>query len=326
VQTFEHLRPRTVPEAVRLLADHPGAEVIAGGTDLVTLMRDGIRTPTHLVDINGLDLDRVSWMPGGGVRIGALCRNSIVDPELDRAYPVLGTALRAGASPQIRNRATFGGNLLQSVRCPYFRLPEFACNRRSPGAGCAALHGDSRLHATFGTSENCIAVHPSDCAVALLALDAEVLVESSSGTRRIPVADLHRLPGDTPHDEHELRRDELITAVELPANPSAVRSTYVKSRERGSYAFALASAAVVVDARGGVVRRSRVCLGGVTPAPWRSTAAEQALQGRRFDAAAIEAAADAATRDARTRPDNAYKVDLVHGVVRQALTELTEQP
>lgn len=325
MEIFEHLRPRTVPEAVRLLADHPGAEVIAGGTDQVTLMRDGIRTPTHLVDINGLDLDRVSWKPGGGVRIGALCRNALVDPELERAYPVLGKALRAGASPQIRNRATFGGNLLQGVRCAYFRLPEFACNRRTPGTGCAALHGDSRLHAIFGASENCIAVHPSDCVVALLALDAEVHVQSARGSRRIPVAELHRLPGETPHEEHLLRRDELITAVELPANAAAARSTYVKARERGSFAFALASAAIVVDARGGVVRRSRVSLGGVAPKPWRSIAAEEALQGRQLDAAAIEAAAEAATRDARTRPDNAYKVDLTYGVVRQALTELREQ-
>lgn len=325
MQTFKHLRPRTVPEAVRLLAEHPEAEVIAGGTDLVTLMRDGIRTPTHLVDINGVDLDRVSWQPGGGVRIGALYRNALADPRLERTYPVLGKALRAGASPQIRNRATFGGNLLQGVRCPYFRLPEFACNRRAPGSGCAALHGDSRLHAIFGTSENCIAVHPSDCAVALLALDAQVLVDSVRGSRRIPVAEFHRLPGETPHEEHLRRRDELITAVELPAMSSLARSTYVKSRERGSYAFALASAAVVVDVRGGVVRRSRVCLGGVAPKPWRSTAAEKALQGREFDTAAIEAAAEAATRDARTRPDNAYKVDLAYGVVRQALTELREQ-
>jgi xanthine dehydrogenase YagS FAD-binding subunit len=323
MKTFEHLRPRTVPEAVRLLTDLPGAEVIAGGTDLVTLMRDGIRTPTHLVDINGLDLGRVSWRPGGGVRIGAMCRNALVDAGLERAYPVLGKALRAGASPQIRNRATFGGNLLQGVRCPYFRLPEFACNRRTPGTGCAALNGDSRQHAIFGTSESCIAVHPSDCAVALLALDAEVLVDSTRGSRRIPVAEFHRLPGETPHEEHLLRRDELITAVELPGPVG--RSTYVKSRERGSYAFALASAAVVVDVRGGVVRRSRVCLGGVAPKPWRSAAAEKALQGRRFDAAAIEAAAEAATRDAQTRPDNAYKVDLAYGVVRQALTELREQ-
>ncbi|CAM3416837.1 xanthine dehydrogenase family protein subunit M [Kibdelosporangium persicum] len=325
MRTFDYTSPRTVDEAVRLLADHPGADVIAGGTDLVTLLRDGIRTPTHLVDVNGLGLDEVSWQPGGAVRIGALCRNAIDDPALGRAYPVLVKALRAGASPQIRNRATFGGNLLQSVRCPYFRLPEFACNRRTPGAGCAALHGDSRHHAIFGTSENCIAVHPSDCAVALLALDAHVLVQSTRGTRRIPVAELHRLPGRTPHEEHALRRDELITAVELPAGPFGAHSTYVKARDRASFAFALASAAAVVAVRGGVVRRSRICLGGVAPKPWRSTAAEEALRGRPLDDAVIEAAADAATRDAQTRPDNAYKVDLVHGVVRQALTELREQ-
>jgi xanthine dehydrogenase YagS FAD-binding subunit len=322
MRTFQHLRPRDVDDAVRLLAAHPGAEVIAGGTDLVTLMRDGIRTPTHLVDINGLALDRVSWKPGGSVRIGALYRNAMDDPGLERAYPVLAKALRAGASPQIRNRATFGGNLLQGVRCPYFRLPEFACNRRTPGAGCAALDGDSRRHAIFGASERCVAVHPSDCAVALVALNADVLVQSTRGTRRIPVTELHLLPGDTPQDEHQLRRDELITAVELPASPPGARSTYVKARERGSFAFALASAAVVVELRGGVVRRATVCLGGVAPKPWRAAAAERVLRDRQLDTETIEAAADAATRDAETRPDNEYKVDLVHGVVRQALTEL----
>lgn len=324
MRSFEHLRPRTVDSAVRLLAEHPGAEVIAGGTDLVTLMRDGIRNPTHLVDINGLDLDGVHWMPGGRVRIGALCRNAVDDPELERAYPVLVKALRSGASPQIRNRATFGGNVLQGVRCAYYRLPEFPCNRRAPGSGCAALLGDSHQHAIFGGSESCIAVHPSDCAVALLALDAEVYVRSVRGTRRLPVAELHRLPGDAPHEEHRIRRDELILAVELRASRPGTRSTYVKARERGSYAFALASAAAVLEVRGGVVRDARICLGGVAPTPWRSAAAERALRGRRFDAAAAEAAAEAATREARPRRDNAYKTDLVHGVVRQALTELME--
>lgn len=323
MDTFEYLRPDSVREAVRLLKDLPDAHVIAGGTDLVTLLRDGVRRPSHVVDVNGLALDQVRWTQGG-VRIGALCRNALDDRRLAEAYPVLTRALRAGASPQIRNRATFGGNVLQGVRCPYYRLPEFACNRREPGSGCASIDGDGRQQAIFGTSDACIAVHPSDCAVALLALDATVLVQDAGGARRIPIGEFHRLPGDTPHEEHALRRSELIVAVELPASPFAARSTYVKFRERSSYAFALASAAAAVQVRDGVVREARVCLGGVAPKPWRAYAAEEALAGRRFDAAAIDAAADAATRGARPREDNAYKVELVRGVVRQALTELRE--
>jgi len=324
VDTFEYRRPGTVREALRLVAGHPDAEIIAGGTDLVTLLRDRLRTPARLVDINGLPLDGLRWSRDG-VRIGALCRNAVDDPRLAAAYPVLVEALRAGASPQIRNRATFGGNLLQGVRCPYFRLPEFACNRREPGAGCAAVDGDGRLLAIFGTSAACIAVHPSDCAVALLALDATVVVEGVRGTRRIPVGDLHRLPGATPHEEHTLRDGELVVAVEVPASPFAARSTYVKFRERASYAFALASAGVAVHSERGVVRDARVCLGGVAPKPWRARAAESALRGRRLDEATIEAAADAATEGARPRPDNTYKVDLVRGVVRRALTELRRE-
>jgi xanthine dehydrogenase YagS FAD-binding subunit len=323
VDTFEYKRPSAVREAVRLIAGRKDVEVIAGGTDLVTLLRDRVRTPARLVDINGLSLDGLRWSRDG-VRIGALCRNAVDDPRLAATYPVLVRALRSGASPQIRNRATFGGNLLQSVRCPYFRQPEFACNRREPGAGCAGIEGDGRLLGIFGTSASCIAVHPSDCAVALLALDATVVAEGPRGTRRIPVGDLYRLPGDTPHEEHTLHDGELVVAVEVPASPLASRSTYVKFRERASYAFALASAAVAVHSEHGMVRDVRVCLGGVAPKPWRAQAAEHALRGRRLDEATIGAAAEAATEGARPRPDNAYKVELIRGVVRQALTDLRE--
>ncbi|GAA1585950.1 xanthine dehydrogenase family protein subunit M [Actinomadura kijaniata] len=320
--SFHYTRARHVSEALRILAGDEGARLVAGGTDLSTLVRDGIVAPTHLVDVNGLGLDGIEWPRGGGVRIGALCRNAVDDPRLRRAYPVLVEALRSGASPQIRNRASFGGNLLQQTRCAYFRLPEFACNRRAPGAGCSAARGDGHLQAVFGASPHCVAVHPSDLAVALQALDAVVVTEGPRERRRIPVDRFFRLPGATPHITTELRRDEVVTAVELPDAPFARRSRYVKFRERASYAFALVSAAVAVEERGGTVRSARIALGGVAAKPWRSTAAEQALVGRRLDEAAIAAAGDAATAGARPGRGGGHKVELVRRVVRQALTEL----
>lgn len=322
MEPFQYVRARSVGEAVGLLARHPRAEVIAGATDLTTLMRDGIRRPSHLIDVNGLALDEISALPDGGLRIGALCRNATDDQRIVRGFPVLAEALRSGASPQIRNRATFGGNLLQRVRCPYYRLPEFACNRRDPDSGCAALDGDSSRHAILGTSGSCIAVHPSDCAVALQALDAEVVVRGPRGERRIPIDAFHRLPGRTPEREVMLRDDEIILAVELPGRASSAHSHYVKFRERASYAFALASAAVAVEVRGGTVRSARIALGGVAPKPWRARAAERALLGRPFGEDAIDAASRAATSGAAPRPDNTYKVSLAQAVVRRALTEL----
>lgn len=322
METFQHVKPHTVQAALRVLATEPGAVVVAGGTDLVTLMRDGIARPSHLVDVNGLPLDRLEWQPDGGVHIGALCRNAVDDARLRQQYPVLVEALRSGASPQIRNAATFGGNLLQRVRCPYYRMPEFACNRRDPGSGCASLAGDSHRQAVFGTSTACIAVHPSDCAVALLALDATVVVQSQRGTHRIPIGEFHRLPGDAPQREHVLRRDELIVAIDVPATPFAKHSHYLKFRDRASFAFALASAAVAVELRRGLVWSSRIALGGVAAKPWRSYPAEAELLGRRFTVTAINDAAEAAAQGAHPQEDNGYKVELVRRVVRQALTEL----
>jgi xanthine dehydrogenase YagS FAD-binding subunit len=234
-------------------------------------------TPTHLVDIDGLPLDRLEWLPDGGVRIGALCRNAVGDPRLRRQYPVLAEALQSG---------------------------------------------DSHRQAVFGTSEACVAVHPSDCAVALLALDATVVVRGPQGTRPVPVGELHRLPGNAAHHEHVLRRDELVVAIELPARPFAARSRYLKFRDRASSAFAPVSAAVAVELRGGRVYSSRIALGGVAPKPWRSYAAEAALLGRPLTGSAVRDAAAAATEGARPRRDNAYKVELVRRVVRRALTEL----
>jgi xanthine dehydrogenase YagS FAD-binding subunit len=319
MRTFRLTRPTTLDEAVHALGADPTAQAIAGGTDLVTLMRDGVSTPSTLVDLSGLGLDRVELRPGGTIRIGALCPNATDDRHLRTELPVVAEALRSGASPQIRTMATFGGNLLQRTRCPYFRLPEFACNRRHPGSGCAAADGDNAKHAIFGASPACVAVHPSDLAVALQAVDAEILVAGPRGRRRIPIDELHRLPGTTPQTEHSLRRGEMIVAVE--ARPWR-HSHYLKFRDRASFAFALVSAAVAVDVRGGVVRTARVALGGVAAKPWRATAAERALTGRPLDAAAIEAAAEAATDGAQPLPHNGYKVELVRRVVNRALTEL----
>ncbi|WP_433336633.1 FAD binding domain-containing protein [Spirillospora sp. CA-294931] len=319
---FHYTRATRVSEALRVLAEDRDAAFVAGGTDLVTLVRDGIAAPSHLVDLNGLGLDRVEWQRGGGVRIGALCRNAVDDSRLRRAYPVLAQALRSGASAQIRNRATFGGNLLQQTRCPYYRLPEFACNRRRPGSGCSAAEGDGHLQAIFGASPHCVAVHPSDMAVALQALDAVILTERPGERRRIPVDRFFRLPGTTPHLGTELARGELVTGVELPAAPFARNSRYVKFRERTSYAFALVSAAVAVELRGGEVRSARIALGGVAAKPWRSPEAERALVGRPLDERSIAAAGEAAAAGARPRRDNGYKVELVRRVVRRALTEL----
>ncbi|TDD02834.1 FAD binding domain-containing protein [Nonomuraea diastatica] len=317
-------RPRGIDEALRILGRDRQAIPVAGSTDLVTLLRDGIRATSHLVDLNGLGLDEIHWLPGGGVRIGALVRNAVADTRLRRAYPVLAEALRSGASPQIRNRATFGGNVLQQTRCTYYRLPEFACNRRSPGSGCAAIQGDSSRHAIFGASNQCVAVHPSDLSVALQALEAVVLAQSTAGRRRIPVDAFFRLPGTTPHVASELRPGELITGIELPASDHAATSRYVKFRERTSYAFALVSAAVAIEVRDGVVRTARVALGGVAAKPWRSTAAEQALTGNRLTEETITAAGEAAADGARPLRHNKHKVELVKRVVRTALTDLEQ--
>ncbi|MHC0433782.1 FAD binding domain-containing protein [Streptomyces sp. O3] len=322
MRTFHYSRPREVSQAVALLAADPDARVIAGGTDQVTLLRDGVRAPSRLVDIGDLPWDRVQWRRDGGVRIGALCRNAPLDARLGERYPLLAQALASGASPQIRNMASFGGNLLQGVRCPYLRAGDFPCNRRDPGSGCAAVDGDSSHHAVFGASESCAAVHPSDLAVALRALDAAVRVVGPDGRRTIPIDTLHRLPGGAPHREHTLRAGELIESVELPPQPRGRRSRYLKFRDRASFAFALVSAAVVVDLADGEVRRARIALGGVAPKPWRCTAAEKALTGRELTESTIAAAARAATEGAAPRPDNAYKVTLISRVVRRALTEL----
>jgi xanthine dehydrogenase YagS FAD-binding subunit len=309
--TFE--RARTPAEAAAAAARTPGARFIAGGTNLVDLMKLQIETPPHLIDVNGLALDRIEPVPGGGLRIGALVRNTdlAADARVRKDYAVLSRALLAGASGQLRNKATTAGNLLQRTRCPYFYDTAQACNKRKPGSGCSALDGINRQHAIVGTSDACIATHPSDMAVAMRVLDATVeTVQPSGTTRTIPIADFHRLPGNTPQRETALEPGELITAVTLPA-PVGGRHEYRKVRDRASYAFALVSVAAIVQQGG----RGRVALGGVAHKPWRMEAAEAALpNGAGGFSAQLLAGA-------RTTEHNAFKRTLVERLLTDVLQE-----
>jgi xanthine dehydrogenase YagS FAD-binding subunit len=315
MQTFEFVKAESIEKA---LATAPSARFVAGGTTLVDLMKLSVETPATVVDINALPLSQIEKLPAGGLRIGALVRNSDLawHPDVQSAYAVLSQALLSGASPQLRNMATTGGNLLQRTRCAYFREPTagtpggYGCNKRSPGTGCAALEGFNRTHAVLGTSDHCIATHPSDMCVAMAALDAVILVEGPKGKRTIPFAEFHKLPGDTPNIENSLEPGELVTYVDLPKPVDGARSVYLKLRDRASYEFALASAAVVAKVEGGHIRYVRVALGGVGTKPWRSHEAEHALEGKPANAATFRAAAEAALAAAHPRTDNAFKVEL----------------
>ena len=278
MRPFAYVKPDDVETAV-LAAGKPGAKFLGGGTNLVDLMREGIERPDTVVDVTGLPFDTVDELPGGGLRIGAMVRNSALaaDPRVRARYPVLSQALLCGASGQLRNMATVGGNLLQRTRCPYFYDVASACNKREPGSGCDALDGFNRGCAILGVSESCIATHPSDMCVALAALDAVVEVRGADGTRRIPLTDFHRLPGDTPEIETTLAPGDLVTAVELP--PVAAGSRYRKVRDRASYAFALVSVAAALRVSDGIVTEVRLALGGVAPKPWRAREAERLLVG-----------------------------------------------
>ena len=321
---FSFSTAESATAALRLAAEDRGARYLAGGTTLVDLMKLDVEQPTQLIDITALPLGDVSVLPNGALHVGAMVRNSDLahNEEVRRRYPMLSQALLAGASGQLRNMATTGGNLLQRTRCPYFRDTAMPCNKREPGTGCSALHGENRGHAVLGTSEACIATHPSDMAVALVALDAVVRTTRPEGERVIPIAELHRLPGDHPEIETTLFAGELITAVDIPALPFASRSLYLKVRDRASYAFALASAAVALDLDGGTVRDARVALGGIGTVPWRSRAAEDALCGRPAGVATYRAAADAALAGAVPRKDNAFKIELARRTLVRALTRV----
>jgi xanthine dehydrogenase YagS FAD-binding subunit len=297
------------------------SKFIAGGTNMLDLMKLNIETPKQVVDINKLSLYKIEELPNGGVRIGALVKNSDLSyhPYIIKNFPVLSEALLSGASPQLRNMATTGGNLMQRTRCPYFYNTDFACNKRLPGSGCAAISGYNRMNAVLGTSDKCIATHPSDMCVALAALGAVVHVQGIKGTRTIPFADFHLLPGQTPHIEHNLKQDELITHVEIPALPFAAKSHYLKVRDRASYEFALTSAAVALDIQNGTIRGARIALGGVGTKPWRSLEAEKALIGAPANADTYRKAAEIALALAKPYKDNAFKVELAKRTLVRAL-------
>ena len=321
---FEYARPASVAEAVKAGAV-PGAAYLAAGTNLVDLMKGGVMRPGHVVDISRLPgLDRIETLPGGGVRVGALVRNSDLayDPAFAKHYPAVAEALLSGASAQLRNAATVGGNLLQRTRCAYFYDTASACNKRAPGAGCDAVGGETRLHAILGWSEHCIATNPSDFCVPLVALGAIVEVEGASGRRDIPLESFHRLPGATPERETELQPGELIIAVRLPADAAgfAGHARYLKVRERTSYAFAVVSAAAALRMEGGMIAEARVALGGVALKPWRAHEAEAILMGATPDAASFRRAAEAALADAEPSGDNAFKIELARRIVVRALT------
>jgi xanthine dehydrogenase YagS FAD-binding subunit len=308
------------------LTDGDHSRFLAGGTTLLDLMKLEVERPERIIDINALALASVEERDDGTVRIGALVRNSDLaqHPLIRERYPVVSQALLAGASPQLRNMATTAGNLLQRTRCWYFRDTAMPCNKRHPGSGCSALEGQNRIHAVLGTSEHCIATHPSDLAVALAALDARVLVRGADGDRAIPLDDFYLLPGDHPERETTLRPAELITAVDLPPLPFARRSTYEKVRDRESFAFALASAAVAVDLDGRRIRGARIALGGVGTRPWRASSAEEALAGKEIGAASWDLASRAALEGAVARSHNAFKIELARRTLVRALARAAE--
>jgi len=327
VQSFSYTRATDLDGAIKALAADPHAAVVAGATELANWLKDGIRAPSTLIDINALPLAGIESRPDG-LRIGALARNADVAREgaVRTGYPVVAEALEKGASAQIRNMATVGGNLLQRTRCPYFRETSFPCNKRLPSSGCAAQTGPHRGHAILGGSDACIATHPGDLAVALVALDAVVQVQGPAGPRAIPLDEFYLLPGDTPERENLLQHDELIVAVEVPAGPYAARSRYLKVRDRESYEFALVSVAACLELDGGTVRSARIALGGVGTKPWRARAAEAVLAGRPLDADALAAAEAASVEGARPLPDNRFKVTLAARAVARALELAASEP
>jgi xanthine dehydrogenase YagS FAD-binding subunit len=323
MKNFDYVRPTSISDAVAAAAV-PGAVYLASGTNLLDLMKGGISRPDRLVDVTRLPgLDRIEPLADGGVRIGAMVRNADLahDVEFARAFPAIAEALLSGASAQLRNAATVGGNILQRTRCAYFYDSASACNKRQPGAGCDARDGENRLHAVLGWSEACIATHPSDFCVPLVALDAVVEIEGRHGRREIALDALHRLPGDTPEHESELEPGDLIVALRLPADARgfSAHARYLKVRERTSYAFAVASAAVALRIEQGVIRDARLALGGVAAKPWRARAAEHYLAGRQPDAVSFFHAAEAALADAKPSGNNGFKIELARRIIVRAL-------
>ncbi|MBO0792442.1 MAG: xanthine dehydrogenase family protein subunit M [Ktedonobacteraceae bacterium] len=318
---------KAVDEQAALHAYRASTKYVAGGTNLLDLMKLHVETPEHVIDITGLPLGDITLL-GEGVRIGALVRNSALayHPLIVARYPMLSQALLAGASPQLRNMATVGGNLLQRTRCLYFRDTTYPCNKRHPGSGCTALTSENRGHAVLGGSDQCVAVMPSDLCVALAALDAVVQIKGSDGERAVPLVDFHLLPGDHPERETVLAPGELITAVDLPALPFATHSLYRKMRDRASYAFALVSVAAALDTEDGIIKAARLALGGVGTKPWRAWEAEAALVGQPANEASYRAAAEVALRDARPLQHNGFKIEMAKRAMTRALVTLGALP
>ncbi|UKY54061.1 FAD binding domain-containing protein [Streptomyces inhibens] len=327
MREFGYQRVFDVPGAVAQLGADPDARYLGGGTNLVDLMKAGVERPALLIDVRELPLDGIETTDDGGLRIGATVTNSdlAAHPEVRRRYPALAQAVLAGASGQLRNMATVGGNLLQRTRCGYFADLAKPCNKRVPGSGCPAIEGEHHNHAILGASEHCVAIHPSDMGVALAAFDAVISYETADGPGELSLAEFYLPVGDTPHVETALPSGALITGVTLPPTPVAAVSRYRKVRERASYAFAIGSIAAALDVQDGVVREVRLALGAVASRPWRAREAERVLTGGPASADAFAAAADAELAAAKTLPHNGYKVTLMRNLVVAMLTELTEE-
>jgi len=317
---FEYQRVLTPKSAIAAINKNSNTYFLAGGTNLIDLIKSGVTIPDRLVDINNLPLSTIE-QTATGIRIGALAHNSDVSehPLVVKNFPLLSLALKAGASPQLRNMATTGGNMMQRTRCHYFYDTAMPCNKRAPGTGCGAIGGYNRMHAIFGASEKCIAVHPSDMCIALVALDATVNVVGAKGERKIAFADFHRLPGDNPEKDNTLQKGELIMSVDIPSNNFAAHSYYLKVRDRASYAFALVSAGVALNMKGNTIQEARLAMGGVAHKPWRLTAAEAFLKGKSATEDNFKQAADLAMKNAKAYGENDFKLTLAPNTVVEAL-------
>jgi xanthine dehydrogenase YagS FAD-binding subunit len=326
MNSFTYTRASDVANAISEVTTNDRAKFIAGGTNLIDLMKENVARPSHLVDITRLPLSRIEDTADGGLRLGALVTNAdtAYNEQVEKRYPLLSKAILAGATAQLRNMATNGGNLMQRTRCYYFYDVATPCNKRDPGTGCSAINGFNRIHAILGTSEQCIATHPSDMCVALAALEAVVRVTGKNSERAIPFAEFHRLPGDTPHMDTNLQPDEIITAVDLPAKGFAEHHTYLKLRDRTSYAFALVSVAAALEMDGDRIEEARLALGGVAHKPWRDRQAEAMLNGKSATQENLQKVAEAIVRDAKGFGYNTFKIELAKRAIVRALKQATE--
>jgi xanthine dehydrogenase YagS FAD-binding subunit len=326
VNSFSYTRAGDVASAVNEIAVDSNAKFIAGGTNLIDLMKENVARPSRLIDITRLPLDKIEETEDGGLRIGALVSNAdaAYDERIENRYPLLSQAILAGASQQLRNMATTGGNLMQRTRCYYFYDTATPCNKRDPGTACSAINGFNRIHSILGASEACIATHPSDMCVALAALEATVRVTGKNGDRAIPFAEFHRLPGDTPQTDTSLLADEIITAVDLPSKGFADNHVYLKIRDRASYAFALVSVAAALEMNGNKIKEARIALGGVAHKPWRDTEAEATLKGKEAVKEHFQNVAEAILRDAKGFGHNDFKIELAKRAIVRALRQASE--